>query len=740
MAEFLIKIAPVNIYHTTLCKNLSTSTISLAKSIEDNIDEETEMEFFLNSSDTQGRSTLTIIALNDFFSLLENNDVGSIVNNMWVGERKHEGIIKASTLYSSLTAPSGSEEKLIFFKKIDSSRAYMFQYDQLVSSCELRFFGQIASIAFLVFYYSMMVELAHEENTLDDFAAGEKTQVFLRLSQIWIVGVFLEKILTIVFCYMTGRRIIKDFWLWVDFFMFLMMIFLMAGVNQYYAGPGKWLYFVGSSDFNALMHSVVLCLVWMKLFSILTVTQSYGPLLRIMYLMVLDMMTFLLVYFSSLFIGSVIMATLFSRHTKSTKYHDFGTSFQTLYRIGLGDFELNDYKNYGGFAAVLESLLVLLTNVLLFNVLIAVLTVTYEREIEGEEAKHRATLIKAYYRWKWDENYGLLILMPSPLTIFITAALPALVFFRNPSRITNLFSKIFFILFVMPMFAWFAGVSAVCIPFVYITSLEAFAKGGVRTLQPREILEVIQEDDDTESEEEVLDENGQGQKREVPKVKTFSNRRAIIWIIVGLITCILAYLRDLCDFWRVIFKSSRIVGHIVEDDEANILSNENFISNVQETLKQFDEREVHVDRAVEAYINIDNIKISAIVLGDQEIMKKRAESIEVFFNHLSYSRKQRLIRKDDILEMLPLKNYYSRSYIYRAQHIRVTWISKALKSFRKAASSIMVKGVNIPKYVVFNETYKIKQALNTSKAAKANLNESDKNFKKLETHVLPDLL
>jgi hypothetical protein len=70
----------------------------------------------------------------------------------------------------------------------------------------------------------------------------------------------------------------------------------------------------------------------------------------------------------------------------------------------------------------------------------------------------------------------------------------------------------------------------------------------------------------------------------------------------------------------------------------------------------------------------------------------------------------------------------------------VTWISKALKSFRKAASSIMVKGVNIPKYVVFNETYKIKQALNTSKAAKANLNESDKNFKKLETHVLPDLL
>lgn len=737
MAEFLIKIAPVNIYHTTLCKNLSSSTIALAQTIEDNIDEEKEMEFFLNSMDTQGRSTLTIIAMNDFFCLLENNDVGSIVNNMWVGERKNEGIIKASTIYSSFTAPSGSEEKLGFFKKIDSSRAYMFQYDQLVSSCELRFFGQMISIAFLVFFYSMMVELAHEENTLDNFAAGKKTQAFLRLSQIWIVGIFLEKLITIVFCIKTGRKILKDFWLWVDFLMFVMMIFLMAGINQYYAGPGKWLYFVGSSDFNALMHSVVLCLVWMKLFSILTVTQSYGPLLRIMYIMVLDMMTFLLVYFSSLFIGSVIMATLFSRHTIDTKYEDFGTSFQTLYRIGLGDFELNDYKKYGAFAAVLESLLVLLTNVLLFNVLIAVLTVTYEREVEGEEAKHRATLIKAYYRWKWDENYGLLILLPSPITIFISSVLPLLVCVRNPSRVTNLFSKIFFILFVFPMFAYFAAVSAIFVPFVYLTSLEAFAKGGVKTLQPKEILEVVQEEDDTESEEEVFDESGKGLRRDVPKVKTFSNRRAIIWIIVGMVICVLAYIRDLCDFWRVIFKSSSQNSLNVEDEEGNILSNENFIGTVQETLKGFREREVSVEKAVESYIAIDNMKLSSIVLGDQEIMKRRAESIEAFFNHLAYSRKQQLIRKDDILEMLPVKNYYSKNYINRAQHIRVTWIAKALKSFRKAASSIMVKGVNIPKYVMFNETYKVKQILNTSKMAKNTLSESEKNFKKLEAHTPP---
>lgn len=741
MAEFLNKIAPVNIYYTTLCKSVSKESILMAQMVENNIDEETEMSYFLNCEDTQGRTALTVIALNDFFELLENNDVGSIVNNMWVGDRKNEGILKASTIYSSFTAPSGSDEKLAFFSKIDSRQAYMFQYDQLVNSCQLRFLGQIVSISFLVFFYSVMVELAHEESTLDNFADGKRTEGFLRLSQVWVVGIFLEKIITIVFCFKTGRTIIKDVWLFIDFFMFVMMIFLMAGVNQYYAGPGKWLDFVGSGDFNALMHSVVLCLVWLKLFNILKVTITYGPLLRIMYLMTVDMMTFLLVYFSSLFIGAVIMATLFSRHTLSTKFKNFGTSFQTLYRIGLGDFELNDYRDYGGFGAVMESILTLLTNVLLFNVLIAVLSVTYEREVEGEEAKYRATLIKSHYRWKWDENFGLLILMPSPITIFITSVLPLLLVVKNPSRVTNLFSKIFFLLFVIPMFIFFAAGSAVFVPLVYFTSLEAFAKGGIKKLQQKKILEVVENEEDTESDEDIiLDDNQMGNGVEEARVKTFSKRRAVIWIIIGMFVCVLAYLRDLCDFWRIIFKSSRLNMVNVEDEEGNILTNEKFITTVQKTLEKIKESEIPVDRAVEEFINLDNSSLSSIVLGDRELMKKREESIEKYFLNLAYSQKQRLIRKADILEMLPVKNYYSKNYIYRAQHIRVTWIAKALKSFRKSASNINIKGVQIPKYVMFNETYKVKRVLTTTKNAKVNLDLSSNYFKVLETYVIPDLL
>lgn len=731
MAEFLLKIALINIYYATICKETAGNLILLAKCIEDNIDEENELKYFMLCQDTQGRTVLTIIAINNFFSLLENNDVGSIVNNMWIGERKNEGIISASTLYTSFFAPDGSERKLRFFSNMDSRQAYMFQYDQLVSSCKLRFFGQMISVAFLVFFYSMMVELAHVENTLDDFAAGKNTHAFLRLSQIWIIGIFLEKVITIIFCAATKRKIIKDVWLFIDFFMFVMMIFLMAGVNQYYAGDGKWLNFISSSDFNALMHAVVLCMVWLKLFSILTITESYGPLLRIMYIMAIDMMTFLLVYFSSLFIGSVIMATLFSGLTTSDKFSNFGTSFQSLYRIGLGDFTITDYTNYLAFGAILEGMLVVLTNIMLFNILIAILTVTYEREIEGEESKYRSTLIKAYYRWRWDDNYGLLILMPSPITIFITTVLPLLFGVRNSSRITNLFSKLFFLLFVLPMFFYFTAVSAIFIPLIYITSLDAFAKGGIKTLKPVMILREQIGPDETESDDDD-DVNGVSFGKESQKVKTFSIRRAVIWVLVGGIVTSLAYLRDLLDFWKLIFKDTRVNTFSQVEEEGNIYSNEAFINNVQETLMCFDKEEITVDEASESYVSIDNSSLSSIVLADKNLMEKRKESILRFFENISFSRKSKKIKRKDIIEMLPHKNYYSESYIFRAKHIRVVWIAKALKTFRKTIANINIKGVDVPKFAILNETYQVRRVMTTAKNAKSQMNALEKNLKIIE--------
>ena len=42
--------------------------------------------------------------------MLEDDDIGAIVQNLWTGSKIAHGIIEASTLYKSLEAPVGSFE------------------------------------------------------------------------------------------------------------------------------------------------------------------------------------------------------------------------------------------------------------------------------------------------------------------------------------------------------------------------------------------------------------------------------------------------------------------------------------------------------------------------------------------------------------------------------------------------------------------------------------------------------
>ena len=272
------------------------------------------------------------------------------------------------------------------------------------------------------------------------------------------------------------------------------------------------------------MHSVVLCLVWLKLFSILTVTESYGPLFRMIYKMTADMMSFLYAYFSALFIGAVILSCLFFQ-SNSEYFGSFGRSFRSLFQIGVGEFDLTIFSSYVAFGSAIESFFVVLTNIMLFNILIALLTKTYKQEIKEVDSTYRATLITAYEKWRWDDSYGILILLPSPFTIIITTILPLLFGVEKAKSVTGTSSRIFFILFAIPMFFYFAVFSIIFIPLVYLTSLKDFARGGAMTVKNRQLLKLgTDESDSDEDEDDDPDPTG----KYIPKTKKFSKRRAVI--------------------------------------------------------------------------------------------------------------------------------------------------------------------------------------------------------------------
>ena len=149
----------------------------------------------------------------------------------------------------------------------------------------------------------------------------------------------------------------------------------------------------------------------------------------------------------------------------------------------------------------------------------------------------------------------------------------------------------------------------------------------------------------------------------------------------------------------------------------------------------FKEAEIPVDLLINKFIEIDNEIISPLILANTTIMEKRQEGIKVFIEYLACSKKFATIMKDDILQILPVKNYYSEKYILRAKHIRIQWIAKGLKVYKSDSSSINIDGLDIPKYIVLSETFQVKRVLETAKKSKNRWNLLMKHAKSIEKQL-----
>jgi hypothetical protein len=139
--EFLRAVAFASLEHKSKCLAAAKLMEKCGKILQAKIPDEDELKYFMTQTDTHGRTVFTIVSKNRYYSLLEEDDIGTIVSKMWIGSKAHHDVLEASTIYKSVEAPAGSEEALLFMKRIDKSKPYVFQYEQWAESCQLRFFA-----------------------------------------------------------------------------------------------------------------------------------------------------------------------------------------------------------------------------------------------------------------------------------------------------------------------------------------------------------------------------------------------------------------------------------------------------------------------------------------------------------------------------------------------------------------------------------------------------------------------
>jgi len=197
-------------------------------------------------------------------------------------------------------------------------------------------------------------------------------------------------------------------------------------------GEGKEIDFFTPTMFNALLHGIMLALIWLKLVGILSTTKSIGPLLRMILLMGIDMMKFLAIFFALILAAASVFTALFESSTKNGNMAEFGLTFRTLFSSSLGGFNVENYDDRTDLGHALTAVYLIFSNVLLLNLLIAILTNVYEELIERVDSEYRSVLISFYNKFKWDNRYGLFILLPSPITWVVALISPILITTKKP--------------------------------------------------------------------------------------------------------------------------------------------------------------------------------------------------------------------------------------------------------------------------------------------------------------------
>ena len=462
-AELLNKIGNISTKMKYKADSISKSLLFLAFNIQTSINNEDTLNYYLRvQTDLSGRSALEIYAENKFYDMLEDPNVGLIIGKLWYGAEHEHKITTFLRMTRILRANSGEfYEHLIKKDYLPNNSRYTFQFCQYVQNCSERNFYESISIMIITLLYQSVVYL-YVTFTKED-VTHPKTHYYYIVqifTNILMLLSLINDILCQAFFRLTGRKGVKVdiMQIIIDFVLFIFLIFNMFDV------PQKFFPAEDDPDFNILLdgivYSILLLMAWMKVLLLLRITKIYGSFISIMLNIFWHVVNFFILFICI----TLLFAQCFCLYFKDTNenYKLIYDSFLTLFNTAWGQVEFTfiDLDIFGEVSLILFSTL---SNIMLFNLIVGIVNNLFDLYHEKAEAESRAKIVLAHERRKWDNNYGLLILFPSPFNIFVIIFYPILLFSGDYKAKLNLFfSKFcyFFVALIIFVYIFVLGIMA----------------------------------------------------------------------------------------------------------------------------------------------------------------------------------------------------------------------------------------------------------------------------------------
>lgn len=437
----------------------------------------------MTQKDTRGRSSYQIASENNFYSVLQTAEVGTLVQKMWNGRLSHNGLLEFSSLYKYTdSTPKISQNPFESFESFDSNKTYFHQLRLWTESSQLRYWQESLSTILLIILYNLFIYILVVRTTEDqavkvlmkpigqldtDLRLMAYTYIF------WTVCIALNIPLQFLFGYLSERRYRLDRWGWIDIGTIIFAFLLLLDTTKIfpnYDSQGKLIPSDGKSDNSFVLRAVILSIndafVWLRVTGIFLTFKNLGPLIRMIYLLSLKTLKYLVVFAIFFAGGSAVFVMLF--YNSSEQFSSFSVAFTNLFNCFLANPNVFDFTDYLILGAILVTIFTTISGILLMYILIAVLSSEYEVLSEIVDAAHRAVLITYYRRFKWHDKYGYLIFLTTPLNILNFIVLPFSLCF-DKKKFNTFISRIYFSLFYLPMIIAFQIVFCLILsPLCYI--------------------------------------------------------------------------------------------------------------------------------------------------------------------------------------------------------------------------------------------------------------------------------
>lgn len=137
-------------------------------------------------------------------------------------------------------------------------------------------------------------------------------------------------------------------------------------------------------------------------------------------------MSFLAIFFCWLICMSAVFTSIWYNDSDKDLYSNFPMTITNLFAASLTVYDTQLFENNKLIGIILLSLFVIVSNIVLVNLLIALLSEAFYNVSKEADSRHRAILIGYRNRWRWSDEFGFLIFVPPPANIISLIALPFL--------------------------------------------------------------------------------------------------------------------------------------------------------------------------------------------------------------------------------------------------------------------------------------------------------------------------